>query len=151
MNYLTPRNGKTDDIMSPLLSLRRAAKYVGLGLSTFYEKMKKGEVDKVTFDGRTFTTIRSLDAYISRNTQPAKIEAKTEPPPREERPLKRRLVPGKQRRRKRAEGEGPRRDRAKERTAVVVTQRQAGSEVRTGDAAPGAAGSSRWPRARTRT
>src|SRR4249919_178004 len=82
MNYLTPRNGKTDDIMSPLLSLRRAAKYVGLGLSTFYEKMKKGEVDKVTFDGRTFTTIRSLDAYISRNTQPAKIEAKTEPPPR---------------------------------------------------------------------
>jgi hypothetical protein len=88
-----------DDIKSPILSLPCSAKYLGgLGMSTLSEKMNKGEFEIARLDGRTFITRKSLDAYIARNIRPNKTEAEVKLR-QQPRPLKRRLTPGKHRRR----------------------------------------------------
>jgi hypothetical protein len=90
-----------DDIKSPILSLPGSAKYLGgLGMSTLYEKMNKGEFEIARLDGRTFITRKSLDAYIARNIVAPKAAATKPTTGRVPRPIKRKLMPGKQRRKR---------------------------------------------------
>lgn len=89
-----------DDIQSPILPLPAARKYLGgIGMSTLYEKMSRGELEVCKLGGRSFVTRRSCDVLIAQNTQPPKTGAKAKPR-HQLRPLKRRLTPGKQRRKR---------------------------------------------------
>jgi hypothetical protein len=56
------------DIQSPILSIPAAQKYLGgVGLTTIYDKMARGELEVCKLGGRRFVTRRSCDAYIERS------------------------------------------------------------------------------------
>jgi hypothetical protein len=92
-----------DDIESPVLSIPRARKYLGgLGQSTIYEKMVRGELEACRIGARSFITRRSCDALIARGIRcstSAKTAPRVEPAiagkVAKTRPAKRRLTPGK--------------------------------------------------------
>jgi predicted DNA-binding transcriptional regulator AlpA len=92
-----------DTIKSPLLSIPQARKYLGgLGQSTIYEKMVRGELEACRIGGRSFITRRSCDALITRGircSSSARAASRMEPAiaakVAKARPAKRRLTPGK--------------------------------------------------------
>jgi hypothetical protein len=83
---------------SPIKSIAEARVHLGnVGLSTIYQWMSDGEFEVCKLGGRTFLTVRSLDAFIQRNirrtvsVEPQKPALKPATP----KVAKRKLVPGK--------------------------------------------------------
>jgi hypothetical protein len=87
---------------SPLKSIPASRVHLGnVGQSTIYAWMADGEFEIVKLGSRTFLTVRSLDAFIARNTRRT-VSAELPKPvrnPAAPKIAKRKLVPGKQQKR----------------------------------------------------
>ncbi|MGH8429454.1 MAG: hypothetical protein ACREUF_03530, partial [Solimonas sp.] len=91
---------KADIVLVPL---PHVPKLIPLAKSTIFAKMAEGEFEVIKFGARSFLSLRSINAYIQRNIVPPKIkgaEIEAKAKAKKARAPKRRLVAGKNRRRR---------------------------------------------------
>jgi excisionase family DNA binding protein len=58
----------TDHLQPRLVSVRQAAKLLGIGLTKTYELLAEGLLETVTIGSRRLVTLRSIDALIESAT-----------------------------------------------------------------------------------
>jgi len=84
-------SSKTLDAKSSMMSLRKGAAYLGIGLNSIYEYVRAGYIPVVSLPGRAQkrVTREALDAF--RDAHTGTVVRESEPPPREPSPTKRQL------------------------------------------------------------